>query len=485
MTVEQRLQTQAEAGEPNKQMPLPDAVRSRVWDVIVIGGGNAALVAAISAREQGASVLLVERAPIGFRGGNSRHTRNVRCVHRYTDAFYTGEYGYDELWEDLGGVGDGPSDEELAALTVRESETVPGWMSAHGVHWQKPLRGTLQLGRTNRFFLGGGKALVNTYYRLIAAMGITVVYDTSVTGFTVEGDRCVEILTDRGKLACKAVVCAAGGYEANLEWLHRYWGDGAYNYIIRGPVYNDGTVLQALYDLDAVSSGQERGFHAIAVDARAPRFDGGIATRLDTIPFGIVVNRDAKRFYDEGEDIWPKRYAVWGGHIARQPDQIAYSIWDERVNHLFLPTMYPPVVADTIPELGAKLGLDVVVLERTVSEYNRAVRTEATFDPSVLDDCHTEGLAPPKSHWAQPVDRPPFRGIAMRPGITFTYRGVGVTPEARVRRNSGGPLENVFAAGEIMSGNVLSSGYLAGFGMTIGTVWGRIAGKEAGRVAVV
>lgn len=169
---------------------------------------------------------------------------------------------------------------------MRESETVPGWMSAHGVHWQKPLRGTLQLGRTNRFFLGGGKALVNTYYRLIAAMGITVVYDTSVTGFTVEGDRCVEILTDRGKLACKAVVCAAGGYEANLEWLHRYWGDGAYNYIIRGPVYNDGTVLQALYDLDAVSSGQERGFHAIAVDARAPRFDGGIATRLDTIPLG-------------------------------------------------------------------------------------------------------------------------------------------------------------------------------------------------------
>jgi tricarballylate dehydrogenase len=452
------------------------------WDVVVIGGGNAALVSAISATEQGASVLLLERAPIAMRGGNSRHTRNVRCVHRHADAYNPGSYTYEELLSDLNGVGDGPSDPDLASLTIRESETVPQWMTDRGIRWQSALRGTLQLGRTNRFFLGGGKALVNSYYRTFAAMGGTVRYDTTVTGLVVRDDRCTGVVTDGGQIRCRAVVCAAGGYEANFEWLRRYWGEGADNYIIRGPVYNDGTVLQVLFDLDAVSRGQERGFHAIAVDARSPRYDGGIATRLDTIPFGIVVNRDGERFYDEGEDVWPKRYASWGRHIAEQPGQIAYSIWDERVNHRFLPTLYQPVAADTIAGLAQKLGLDPDAVEKTVAGYNAGVSTGTTFDPTRLDDCTTTGVTPPKTHWAQPIDRPPFHGTAMRPGITFTFRGVAVTPEARVRRNSGPPLSNVFAAGEIMSGNILSSGYLAGFGMTIGTVWGRIAGSEAGRV---
>lgn len=452
------------------------------WDVVVIGGGNAALVAAISALEQGCAVLLLEKASLSLRGGNTRHTRNIRCVHHHADSRANGAYDLEEFWADLCSVGDGPSDMSLATLTVEESESVPAWMSSHGARWQKPLRGTLHLSRTNYFFLGGGKALLNTYYRTFLDMGGEVRYDAAVTDLVFSGDRCAAVVTAEGKVAAGAVVCASGGYEANLDWLRRYWGEAANNYVIRGPATNDGAVLQVLYDNGASAAGQEKGFHAVAVDARSPRYDGGIATRIDSIPFGIVVNQEGLRFYDEGEDIWPKRYASWGRLIAEQPGQICYSIWDARANELFLPTMYPPEEAATVEQLAERLGLEPEVLADTVSEYNQAVIPGRAFDPSKLDCCSTVGLRPPKSHWAQPIDQPPFRGIALRPGITFTYQGVGVTSDARIQRGSHGPFENVFAAGEIMSGNILSSGYLAGFGLTIGTVWGRVAGREAGRV---
>jgi tricarballylate dehydrogenase len=454
------------------------------WDVVVIGGGNAGLVAAITAREEGASrVLLLERAPAALRGGNTRHTRNVRCVHDTGDQYTPGAYPYDELWRDLCAVGDGPSDERLAAHTVRLSESVPAWMSAHGIRWQPPLTGTLHLGRTNRFFLGGGKALVNAYHRTAEAAGVAVRYDAAAQNMDFAGDRCAAVLTaDGDRIPARAVVCASGGFEANIGWLRRYWGDAADNFLIRGPATNDGRMLAALYCRGAARAGQERGFHAVAIDARSPRFDGGIATRLDSIPFSVVVNTSGERFYDEGEDLWPKRYAIWGRLIAGQDGQIAYSVWDSKVNRLFLPPMYGPAAAPDVAGVARALGLDPHALATTVARYNKAV-VPGAFDPSRLDGCRTDGLSPAKSNWAQPIDTPPFYGIAMRPGITFTFMGVRVTEEARVVTVDGGTLGNVFAAGEIMSGNILSSGYLGGFGLTIGTVWGRIAGAAAAREA--
>ena len=477
----------------------PPAWSRDLWDVVVIGGGNAAVVAAMAANDLGARVLILERAPRHMRGGNSRHTRNIRCVH-HGGGFVTGSYPFEELWSDLCRVGEGPNDERLAEFTVRDSESVPAWMEAHGARWQEPLAGTLHLGRTNRFFLGGGKALLNSYYRGIAERpGITVAYDAKVEelGFSGGGsssdgggdsDRCSTLAVSFGgalhSVRTRAVVCASGGFEANIDWLRRYWGDAADRYIIRGTPYNDGHVLSRLYEAGAARAGQERGFHAIAVDARAPRFDGGIATRLDCIPFGIVVNRAGRRFHDEGEDIWPKCYAHWGARIAAQPEQTAIALWDAQVADLFLPPMYGVVSADTIPELAAKVAVDPGALARTVDDYNHAVVDGGHFDHRVLDDCHTAGLTPAKSHWARRLEKPPFCAVVMRPGITFTYMGVAVGPDARVRRQDGAPFANVFAAGEIMSGNVLSTGYLAGFGMTIGTVWGRRAGTEAGRHAL-
>jgi tricarballylate dehydrogenase len=453
------------------------------WDVVVIGGGNAGLVAALTARRRARRVLLLDRAPAALRGGNTRHTRNIRCVHDEADAYQHGAYPFAELWADLCGVGTGPANEKLAELTVRESQTVPPWMSDHGIRWQRPLAGTLHLGRTNRFFLGGGKALVNAYHRTAARMGIETRYGTTVTDLVVDGDWCTGLITGQGPIAARAVVCASGGFEANLDWLRRYWGDAADNYLIRGSRDNDGLVLAALYAHGAGQAGDERGFHAVAIDARAPRFDGGIATRLDSIPFGIVLNAAGQRFYDEGEELWPKRYAIWGRNIAGQPGQIAYSIWDAKVRRLFLPPMYGPARAASLGELARTLGLGEHALTATVREFNAAIRPGGTFDPGRLDDCTTTGLHPAKSHWAQPIDTPPYYGIAMRPGITFTYLGVAVTDQARVLRTDGTPFGNVFAAGEIMSGNILSTGYLAGFGLTIGSVWGRIAGAEAAGAA--
>jgi tricarballylate dehydrogenase len=221
--------------------------------------------------------------------------------------------------------------------------------------------------------------------------------------------------------------------------------------------------------------------HAVAIDARAPQFDGGIATRLDCVPFSIVVNRDAQRFYDEGQDVWPKRYAIWGRLVAQQPGQTAYSIIDAKSERLFMPSIFPAIRAGSIEELAAKLGLEPEALARTVREFNAACG-QGTFNPSGLDGCATAGLEPPKTNWAQRIDTPPFIGYPLRPGITFTYLGLRVDADARVQMADGKPATNLFAAGEIMAGNVLGKGYLAGIGMTIGTVFGRIAGQEAARV---
>ena len=277
----------------------------------------------------------------------------------------------------------------------------------------------------------------------------------------------------------RAVVVAAGGYEANIEWLKRHWGEAAENFIIRGSAYNDGTLLAALLKVGAKSMGDPKGFHAIAVDARAPRFDGGIVTRLDVVPFGVVVNRFGQRFYDEGEDIWPKRYAIWGTLIASQPGQIAYGVVDSKTIDRFLPPMFKPYRADSLEGLAAQMGLDPGPFANTLAEYNRATAGNTEAQMQHLDGLSTRGITPKKSNWALPIDRPPFYGLPLRPGITFTYMGVAVDERSRVLDSSGHAFQNVYAAGEIMSGNILTKGYLGGFGLTIGSVFGRLAGKEA------
>jgi tricarballylate dehydrogenase len=454
-------------------------------DIIVAGGGNAALCAALTAREAGVSVTVLESAPPEFRGGNSRHTRNMRCMHSSPTDVLTDAYTEDEYFADLLRVTGGQTSEPLARIVIRESLNCASWMKAHGVRFQPSLGGTLHLGRTNAFFLGGGKALMNAHYAAAEQRGIRVLYNAEVTALKICSGRF-----EGGSVMCdgqpvdfrgKALVVASGGFESNLEWLREAWGPAADNFIIRGTPYNKGKILKLLLNSGAESVGDPTQCHAVAIDGRAPKFDGGIVTRLDCVPLGIVVNKHAERFYDEGEDLWPKRYAIWGRLVAQQPDQIAYSIIDSKVLGRFIPSVFPPIKAASIAELAAAFGLPVEKLEATVREFNQSV-LPGHFDHNLLDDCRTNGLTPPKSHWAQVIDRPPFLGYPLRPGITFTYLSVAVNENAQVKIN-GAASPNLVAAGEIMAGNVVGKGYLAGLGMTIGGVFGRIAGREAARAA--
>ncbi|WP_425257516.1 FAD-dependent tricarballylate dehydrogenase TcuA [Rubrivivax sp. RP6-9] len=463
--------------------PDPDSL-----DLLVIGGGNAALCAALTAREAGASVLLLEAAPQAWRGGNSMHTRNLRCMHDAPQDVLTGAYPEEEFWQDLLKVTGGLTDEHLARLAIRESARCRGWMQRHGVRFQPSLSGTLHLSRTNAFFMGGGKALVNAYYRSAAALGVQIRYDTPVARLELDGNRFVAAHTAAGaRIAARACVVASGGFESNLDWLREAWGTNERgeqpvdNFRIRGTRFNQGVLLKDLLAQGADRIGDPTQAHMVAIDARAPLYDGGIVTRVDCVSLGIMVNRDGLRFYDEGEDFWPKRYAIWGRLVALQPGQVGHSIIDAKAVGRFMPPVFPGARADTLPALARQLGLPEAAFLRTVADYNTACRV-GHFDHAVLDDCHTEGLVPAKTHWARPIDTPPFHGYTLRPGVTFTYLGVRVDDRAAVHFG-GRPSDNLYAAGEVMAGNVLGKGYTAGVGMTIGTVFGRIAGASAAAAA--
>jgi tricarballylate dehydrogenase len=457
------------------------------YDVVVAGGGNAALCAAMEAARGGASVLILEAAPKHLRGGNSRHTRNCRYMHDGPEYNLVGTYAEDEFFADLLQVTGGETNEDLARMTIRASKDLGSWIEGNGVRWQGPLKGTLQLSRTNAFFLGGGKALVNAYYEEVERLGVDVLYEAEVCDIVPGEGAAIGVAFEQGGAAqtveAKAVVVASGGFEANIDWLAENWGDAAQNFAIRGTAYNKGRSMAALMQRGAKAIGSPHEFHSIAVDARGPQFDGGIVTRLDTVPFGIVVNQEGLRFSDEGVDFWPKRYASWGGLIARQPGQVAFSLLDAKMANEFMPSLYPPVEAGSIPELARAMELDPEVVTETVSRFNDAV-IDGTYDPAVLDDCHTEGLEIPKSHWARRIDTPPFMAYPLRTGITFSYRCLAVDERARVLAGNGDPIPGIYAAGEAMAGNILGRGYLAGFGMTIGAVFGRIAGREAAKHAL-
>ncbi|NML42212.1 FAD-dependent tricarballylate dehydrogenase TcuA [Ramlibacter sp. G-1-2-2] len=456
-------------------------------DVLVIGGGNAALCAALMAREAGASVLLLEASPREWRGGNSQHTRNLRCMHDQPQDVLVDAYPEEEFWQDLRKVTGGLTDEKLARLTIRASSTCRPWMRKHGVRFQPALAGTLHVARTNAFFMGGGKALVNAYYRSAENLGVQVRYDAPVDALEIRDGRFIAAHVGSERIEAKACVLAAGGFESNREWLREAWGQNergewpADNFLIRGTRFNQGVLIKHMTQQGADIIGDPTQSHCVAIDARAPLYDGGICTRVDAVSLGVMVNRDGVRFYDEGEDFWPKRYALWGRLVALQPGQIGYCIIDSKAIGRFMPPVFPGVQADSLPELARKLELPEAEFMQTLDAYNAACRV-GHFDHTVLDDCHTEGLAPVKSHWARPIDTGPFFGYALRPGITFTYLGLKTNEKAAVHFG-GQASENLFVAGEMMAGNVLGKGYTAGVGMSIGTAFGRIAGTEAAHAA--
>src|SRR5690242_9651428 len=385
--------------------------------------------------------MVLEGAPNSSPGANTRHTRNMRCAHDAATDILTGPYTEQEFFDDLLRITGGQTDEELAKFMIRESKDILDWVVEQGVRWQPSLGGTLSLGRTNSFFLGGGRAMLNALYLTAEKLGVEILYDAEVTDLVIEDGmflsaKLKQPMNGASDIRASALVAAAGGFEANIEWLKEYWGEAADNFLIRGTPYNRGSILKMLLAKGVQQVGDPTQCHAVAIDARAPKFDGGIITRHDSVVFGIVVNKHAQRFYDEGEDIWPKRYAIWGRLVAAQPDQIAYIVFDASVRHSFMPTLFPPIEGATIAELAEKLTLDPADLEKTVAGFNAAVRP-GTFDHTILDDCRTEGLTPPKTHWARKIETAPYYAYPVRPGITFTYLGTRVNRESRMLMKDG------------------------------------------------
>lgn len=458
-------------------------MNSNAFDLVVAGGGQAGLIAAIVAAEAGCRVCLLEGAPIEYRGGNTRHTRNLRPMHKGPLSVLSGTYDEEEYFDDLLRVTKGKTDEPLARMMLQRSQTSVQWLEERGVQFQPPLGGTLHLGRTNAFFLGGGKQLVNALFRHAESLGVEVHYNAMVNKLDFDGDQFRAAWVDDQCFSGKTFVAAAGGFEANLDWLRESWGEVVDNFLIRGTPYNTGGLLKLMLEQDFQSVGTADQCHAVAIDGRAPKFDGGICTRVDCVSLGIVVNENAERFYDEGEDFWPKRYAIWGRLVAKQPNQVGHVIIDQKAIGKFMPPVFPPEKANTIEELAAQIGLDPQVLSKTVSDYNAAIQP-GEFDHTELDGLATDGLAVNKTNWARSIAQPPFYAYTLKPGITFTYLGVKIDAQGRVLTQNGQPSPNTFAAGEIMAGNVLGEGYLAGIGMTIGNVFGQIAGEGAARYAL-
>lgn len=436
------------------------------FDVLVAGGAAAGLCAAIAARLAGASVRLVEAAPAALRGGNTRHARNFRIAHAGPAAYVPDSYRPEEFLADLLRVTGGDTDEALARSLIRASAGIAPWLLAAGVRLQALDRGVLPYSRRTAFLLGGGKAMVNALYATAGELGVIVSYDTALAALRPQDDGCAVALDTAGgrePVIARAVVVATGGHQADLPQLRVDLGPAADRFVVRGSPYCTGHGLDLLLGLGAEPVGDRASAHLVAVDARGPRFDGGIVTRMTGIPHGIVVDRTGRRLADERADTRRTHYAQWGPRIAACPDQLAYLIVDQDGLRRVGPTALTPVTAPSVAELARRLEVDPAALEATVRTFNAEA---AEREPAV-----------------RPLAALPLAAWPLLPGLTFTHFGVAVDTGMRVRLRGGRRTERVFAAGTTMAANVLRHGYLAGLGLTLAAVSGRIAGEEAARAA--
>ncbi len=460
------------ANDCGKTMPFPSTV-----DVLVVGGGIAGYCAAIAARLAGAEVRLIDRAPRSLRGGNARHSRNLRLAHAGPSRLFPSRYPSAEMLRDLQHASGGLGDERLARILAEKSLGLPAWLQTQGVRFEEPADGNLPWSRKTAFLLGGGKAMINALARRAERLRVSLHQQTSALGLSQQTPLSHRVPLRIGdahtELFARALILCCGGYQANVDWLSEEWGEAARGFIVRGMPFADGAVLKTLLAQGAAPAGRPGSAHLVAVDARSPRVDGGIVTRVDGMPWGIVVDISGQRFHDEGAELSPRRYSTWGRLIAGCDRQRAYLILDADGRRRMTPSIYPAIEADDCGGLARRLDLDPEALRKTLDDYNRAVHRHGP------DMGHTEGLVPPKSQRALPIRRPPLAGYPMAPGITFTSYGIQVNEDAQVMRSDGSRWPGVYAAGTIMAPAILGTGYLAGIGLTISAVFGRIAGEKA------
>jgi len=492
--------------------------KTRETEVIIVGAGNAALTAALAAREQGAKVLVLERAPYDERGGNSRYTAGaIRFAHNGLEDLLKvmpdlnedekkntdfGTYTRDEYFDDMFRMTRYRCDPDLAEMLIDNSLDTLIWMGSKGVKFQ-PSYGRQAFKVDGRFKFwgglcletwGGGPGLVDALLTAIEDAGIDILY----------GARALELITKNGEvngvvarqgndifdIKAKAVVLASGGFEANTEWRTRYLGPGWDLAPVRGTRFNTGDGIKMALDIGAMSTGNWSGCHAVGWDRNAPPFGDlavGDGFQKHSYPLGIMVNATGKRFVDEGADFRNYTYAKYGHEILRQPGQFAWQVFDSKVTDLlrdeYRIRQVTKVTADSIEELAGKLeDVDADAFVKEVAAFNAAVRTDVPFDPSVKDGRGTTGLEVPKSHWANPLDTPPYEAYAITCGITFTFGGLKITTEGHVIDDDGMPIAGLYAAGELVGG-LFYFNYPGGTGLMSGAVFGRAAGASAGRAA--
>ena len=488
---------------------------STKYDVVIAGAGNAALTAAISARQQGAKVLVLEKAPEAERGGNSRFSGGLfRFAYEGIedlkplrpdlapddwDRVDVGQYGPERYQDDLMRVTHGLANRDLSATLIGESYSTVTWMAELGVVWDWTSLWATGSGERIQFNPGSviqakkkGVGLMEYLFAATERAGADIAYETKMAGLLQ--DRAgrvtgVSIKTPGGgeDVPAGAVVLASGGFEANAEMRARYLGPGWDQVKVRGTRFNTGETLRMALDLGAKPVGHWQGCHATPIDAGAAPVGDlrliDLTNRL-SYPYSIMVNSLGKRFFDEGEDLGAYTYAKAGRAILAQPGSTAYQVFDQKTIHL-LERRYStgtPVTAGTISELAQKLALPAGALERTVEEFNRAVQT-GTFDPAVRDGVGTDALDPPKSNWAVALDSPPYVVYSVACGITFTFGGIQIDTGARVIDTEDNPVPGLYATGEI-TGDFFYHNYPGGTGLVRGAVFGRIGGANAASEAL-
>ena len=478
---------------------------SRPRRVVVVGGGNAAFCAAISAREQGADVVLLERAPFDLRGGNSRFTAGgMRFVYEGNEEIRAlvpdlsdselsrtdfGAYTWDQFYDDMCRITQYRADPDLAVKLVDESYDTLRWMAGHGVRFL-PMYGrqSFKVGDTVRFWggltleaWGGGPGLIDSLTSIAQGMGIDIRYGVRGEALVEEGVR-----VGSETVKADAVVLACGGFESNAAWRTQYLGPGWELAKVRGTRFNTGDGIRMAIEAGAASRGNWSGCHAVAWDMNAPEFgdlDVGDNFQKHSYPLGVMLNAEGNRFVDEGADFRNYTYAKYGREILAQTGQFAWQIFDAKVSGLlrdeYRIRQVTKVTADSLEALVQQMeGVDAEQALATLNAYNAAVDIDTPFDPADKDGRGTSGISPPKSNWANRLDTPPFEAYGVSCGITFTFGGLHVDTESRVIGVDGAPMPGLFAAGELV-GSLFFFNYPGGSGLTSGAVFGRTAGRNA------
>jgi tricarballylate dehydrogenase len=494
-------------------------LRTDQADVVVVGLGNAAQSAAASAHEAGARVLVLEKAPENKKGGNTWFSHGAQFRHTHAgvedikplaphipesewEKIILPPYRKDDYYNDLMRLTKGRSVPELAELLVNESYPTMQWMAGLGIQWEILYSGASPDGDRFRWPPGssfthpkdGGAGLVDMWYRILQAKGIEVRFEHAAVGLVTDdrGGVCgVQVQEPQGlyKIHCRGVVLACGGFEASPALRAQFLGAGWDLAKVRGSKHNTGEGLQMALDIGAASAGHWSAAHATPIDAEATDTEAAYMdlkrrrnrTHRYAWPWGIMVNAEGRRFVDEGEDFHGYTYAKTGQEILKQPGGIAYQIFDQKVLEALKRNLYEggrPAVADTFEDLAGQIDVNPVVLAKTVSDYNDSVDIEVEFNEVIRDGKATRGLFPPKSNWAQRLDKPPYLAYPVTAGLTFTYGGLKINPRCQVVNRSEKPIPGLFAAGELTAGFFFYN-YPSGAGMTRGAVTGRISGRNA------